>query len=371
MGHVKALDNIKVLLSLIGVAALIGCGGLHYSNGGLHRGAGMSSGGSLRGSSMTGAAANEENTSLRGHGVTGDLAAKEDASARFKNVSDTPSSTAQEKLIALTFDDGPRPYVLFGSKEHPAPGLADILDENGVKATFFVVGWRLTPKTWGEPRHEEDIGMTCIDAAEQMIRRGHELEDHTYSHVELRSAERKNGEQWVMHDVDRGAQAIKAVTGSQPRYVRPPDWIITSDARRDLEREGYRVLTISSENPMALRDVNSLDYLCAGKAVGCPKPSLEESVLKQVEQRERKGVYTHILAFHELSTTAAIMPRLITDLKARGYRFVTLSEYMKMVGSKPANLNQRAAVTRPAITQAKLLSAIPSRKSSSGKAPTP
>ena len=197
------------------------------------------------------------------------------------------------KLIALTFDDGPRPYVLFGSKGvHPAPGLVDILDQNGVKATFFVVGWRLTPKTWGEPRHEEDIGVTCIDAAEQLIRRGHELEDHTYSHLELRSAEKKNGEQWVMGDVDRGAQAIKAVTGMQPRYVRPPDWIITNDARRDLQQQGYRVLTISSENPMALRDVNSLDYLCAGKAVGCPKPSLADAVLQQVEQREKKGTST-------------------------------------------------------------------------------
>jgi peptidoglycan/xylan/chitin deacetylase (PgdA/CDA1 family) len=163
----------------------------------------------------------------------------------------------------------------------------------------------------------------------------------------LRSAEKKNGEQWVMHDVDRGAQAIKAVTGSQPRYVRPPDWILTDDARRDLQKQGYRVLTISSENPMALRDVNSLDYLCAGKAVGCPKPSLPDAVLQQIGQREKKGTYTHILAFHELSTTAAIMPRLITDLKARGYRFVTLTEYMKLVESKGATLKQQARVTKP------------------------
>ncbi|HET6933856.1 MAG TPA: polysaccharide deacetylase family protein [Candidatus Angelobacter sp.] len=253
-------------------------------------------------------------------------------------------STSLDKLIALTFDDGPRPYVLFGSKEHPAPGLADILDQNGVKATFFVVGWRLTPKTWGEPRHEENIGVTCLDAAQQLLRRGHELEDHTYSHVELRSAERKNGEPWVRHDVDRGAEAIKAVTGAQPRYVRPPDWIITNDARRDLEHEGYRVLTISSENPIAMRDVNSLDYLCAGKAVGCPKPSLADAVLKQIDQREKRGAYTHILAFHELSTTAAIMPRLISDLKSRGYRFVTLTEYMKLVSSRPGEpLKQQAA----------------------------
>jgi peptidoglycan/xylan/chitin deacetylase (PgdA/CDA1 family) len=287
------------------------------------------------------------------HTVAGSVASNSASpkvpAATIRPVAKTTSASPADKLIALTFDDGPRPYVLFGRKaDHPAPGLVDILDQNGVKATFFVVGWRLTPKTWGEPKHEEDIGVTCLDAAEQLIRRGHELEDHTYSHLELRSAEKKNGEQWVMHDVDRGAQAIKAVTGTQPRYVRPPDWILTDDARRDLQKQGYRVLTISSENPMALRDVNSLDYLCAGKAVGCPKPSLPDAVLQQIEQRERKGTYTHILAFHELSTTAAIMPRLITDLKARGYRFVTLTEYMKLVESKPGEtVKQQAAMRQP------------------------
>jgi peptidoglycan/xylan/chitin deacetylase (PgdA/CDA1 family) len=252
-------------------------------------------------------------------------------------VTPVPSSALQAgKLIALTFDDGPRPYVLFGSKgAYPAPALADVLDKNGVKATFFVVGWRLTPKTWGDRHQEEDIGVTCIDAAKQLVSHGHELEDHTFSHIQLRTAESKKGERWVLQDVARGAEAIKAVTGVQPRYFRPPDWIIPQDARGELEREGYRLLTISSEKPMALRDVNSLDYLCAGRhPIGCPKPSLVEGVLKQIEQREKKGTYTHILAFHELSTTTAIMPQLINDLKARGYRFVTVTEYMKLVASQ-------------------------------------
>src|SRR5499427_9168381 len=248
----------------------------------------------------------------------------------------SPEKVSTNKLIALTFDDGPRPYVLFGSKgEHPGPGLIHVLDSKGVKATFFVVGWRLTPKTWGEPRAEENIGITCLDAAHQLVKQGFELEDHTYSHIELRSAERKRGEEWVLGDVNRGAEAIKAVTGEKPRYIRPPDWIITDDARRDLERQGYQLLTISSENPIALRDINSLDYLCAGKhPTGCPKPSLAEGVMKQIEQREKHGVYTHILAFHELTSTTAVMPELITELKARGYRFVTVSEYMRLVGTK-------------------------------------
>jgi peptidoglycan-N-acetylglucosamine deacetylase len=288
-------------------------------------------------------------STVASHTVPGSMMSKSTPLATARPVAKITAVSPADKLIALTFDDGPRPYVLFGSKTvHPGPGLADILDQNGVKATFFVVGWRLTPKTWGEPKHEEDIGVSCLDAAERLIRRGHELEDHTYSHLELRTAEKKNSEQWVMHDVDRGAQAIKAVTGTQPKYVRPPDWILTDDARRDLQKQGYRVLTISSENPIALRDVNSLDYLCAGKAVGCPKPSLPEAVLQQVEQREKKGTYTHILAFHELSTTAAIMPKLITDLKARGYRFVTLTEYMKLVESKRDETpKQQAVMTKP------------------------
>jgi peptidoglycan/xylan/chitin deacetylase (PgdA/CDA1 family) len=245
----------------------------------------------------------------------------------------TPSN---DKLIALTFDDGPRPYVLFGGKDHPGPGLVKALDSNGVKATFFVVGWRLTPKTWGERRSEENVGITCLSAAQQLVQHGFELEDHTYSHIELGSAERKRGEQWVIGDVNRGAEAIKAVTGSQPRYVRPPDWIIPDDARHDLERQGYRLLTISQQNPVALRDVNSLDYLCTNRnPAGCPKPSLADGVLKQIELREKHGVYTHILAFHELSSTTAVMPELIASLKARGYRFVTLTEYMQLVAPKP------------------------------------
>lgn len=309
------MGRVRIWLSIAGFGLLSACSGPGYT------GTGMNPDGPVPASHPA------ANVTSRAAG-----AVRESASPSNTNKPADTNKPDTNKLIALTFDDGPRPYVLFGDRGiHSAPGLLDVLDQNGVKATFFVVGWRLTPKTWGEPRHEEDIGVTCIDAAEQLIRRGYELEDHTYSHLELRSAEKKNGEKWVMQDVDRGAQAIKAITGIEPRYLRPPDWIIPDDARRDLEQQGYRVLTISSENPMALRDVNSLDYLCAGKSpAGCPKPSLVDAVLKQVEQREKKGVYQHILAFHELSTTAAAMPRLIADLKARGYRFVTLNEYMRL-----------------------------------------
>ena len=104
-------------------------------------------------------------------------------------------------------------------------------------------------------------------------------------------AERKKGEAWVLADVERGAEAVKGVTGTKPVWLRPPDWDLADDARQDLEKHGFRILTISSQNPVALRDVNSLDYLCAGKGAGCPKPSLAQGVIKAIEQREKHGVY--------------------------------------------------------------------------------
>src|ERR1039458_4597544 len=129
---------------------------------------------------------------------------------------------AAEKLIALTFDDGPRPYVLYGLKTPGAPpGMLEVLDRSGVKATFFYMGWRLTPKTWGETRHETNIGVSCLDAAHEVLRRGHEIENHTYSHVNLRLAERKKGEAWVLADVERGAQAVQSVTGYKHVLPKP------------------------------------------------------------------------------------------------------------------------------------------------------
>jgi peptidoglycan/xylan/chitin deacetylase (PgdA/CDA1 family) len=242
---------------------------------------------------------------------------------------------ADKKLIALTFDDGPRPYVLLGTKTPQVrPGLLDLLDHNNVKATFFVMGWRLTPKSFGD-RREPNIGVTCRDAALMVLKRGHEIENHTYSHIQLRLAAKQHGEAWAIGDVDHGAAMIKGLTNSQPRYLRPPDWIMWPELQKQLESRGYTVMSISSDKPAALRDVNSQDYLCAGtNPVHCPKPSLADSLMRQISAREKQGVYTHILTLHELSTTVATLETLIPELKAKGYQFVTLEQYMKDVGQR-------------------------------------
>ncbi|WP_162513170.1 polysaccharide deacetylase family protein, partial [Streptococcus pneumoniae] len=71
-----------------------------------------------------------------------------------------------EKLIALTFDDGPDPKY--------TPTILNLLQEYGAKATFFVVGDRVTsfPKL-----------------AQREVREEHELANHTYSHLKVRGQE--------------------------------------------------------------------------------------------------------------------------------------------------------------------------------------
>jgi peptidoglycan/xylan/chitin deacetylase (PgdA/CDA1 family) len=247
----------------------------------------------------------------------------------------TAAPAADQKLIALTFDDGPRPYILYGYTQpgqKPTPGLLDLLDREKLKATFFVMGWRLLPKTYGH-RDEFKTDKTCLDAARDLFHRGHEIEDHSFSHVQFKLFEKQHGSGGVVADVERASELIKGVTGRRADFVRPPNWITWETLNRQLEGRGYRVLSISSENPVAMRDINTADYLCAGgRPVNCPKPSLNAFVLQQIEQRERKGVSTHILAFHELSTTVIALQSLLPELKARGYRFVTMQEYVRLVG---------------------------------------
>ena len=144
---------------------------------------------------------------------------------------------------------------------------------------------------------------------------------------------RRYGEEWILNDIEKGSSVIQSITGAKPRYLRPPDWVIWEDFRQRIESRGYHVMTKSSAVPPALRDVDSEDYFCAGRNLSkCPKPSDYDYVLRTLEQRERHGVYDHILVFHELPQSVELLSRLIPELKKRGYTFVSLKDYMQAEG---------------------------------------
>ncbi|HUY14075.1 MAG TPA: polysaccharide deacetylase family protein [Terriglobia bacterium] len=237
------------------------------------------------------------------------------------------------KLIALTFDDGPKPYVLMGTRSGkgiPSASLLDLLDRQNVKATFFVMGWRLSKNA--DPLCRKVDGGVCREAAEEEHQRGHEIENHTYGHGDFRLMEKRYGDVWILHDIDRASQMIQGITGVKPVFLRPPDWDIWPALQEKIEAEGYRVMTKDHSVAPDLRDVDSEDYFCVGHDLSkCPKPSDYDYVLRTLAQRERQGVYDHILVFHELPQSVQLLTRLIPELKSRGYRFVTLRAYMAVV----------------------------------------
>ncbi len=197
------------------------------------------------------------------------------------------------KKIALTFDDGPKPNVL---KE-----LLPMLADHKVKATFFVNGFRL--KT-----DESAQGLI-----RQMTIVGHSIQNHTYSHGNLKKMEERYGRQWVLDDIEKNSALIEKYSGRRPTFFRPPFWVIWPDLKKDIESRGYIVLTLENG------DINSSDYIFAVKQETQDK--IIALVLGVIKQREKQSRFSHILVFHEISGTVNILPRLIEELKSRGYEF--------------------------------------------------
>lgn len=250
----------------------------------------------------------------------------------------TPGNAPANKLIALTFDDGPKPYVLMGHKTGPgtfSPSLLDLLDREGVKATFFEMGYRLADTANAFCR-QIDVGINCRQAAEEVHRRGHEIENHTYGHGDFRRMSRRRGQEWVLNDIDRASRIIQSVTGVKPRYVRPPDWDVWEELREKIEARGYHVMSKNVggvHEPTTLEDVDSGDYAlwAHGGSSDSAKRTLRNDVLRRIAQREQHGVYTHILVFHELPLSVEVLSTLIPEWKRQGYTFVLLRDYMQRV----------------------------------------
>jgi cellulose synthase/poly-beta-1,6-N-acetylglucosamine synthase-like glycosyltransferase/peptidoglycan/xylan/chitin deacetylase (PgdA/CDA1 family) len=192
------------------------------------------------------------------------------------------------RRIALTFDDGPDP--------HWTPEIAAILRREHVPATFFVIGSEAA-------RHPDLVRM--------LVRDGNELGNHTFTHVAL-----SNGPGWQRRlQLDLTEAAIAGITGHYTRLIRPPysatPDAVTSQGERDLAAlAGRRYLIV-------LANYDSEDWARPG-------------IAKIVRNASPPGRTGGIVMFHDgggnRSETVAAVKQLIPLLRARGFRFVTISE---------------------------------------------
>ncbi len=197
-----------------------------------------------------------------------------------------------EKVVALTFDDGPSPVW--------TPRILDVLKEARVKATFFMLGM-----------HVERYP----DVARRVAEEGHEVGNHTYDHhgIFYYKLEELNRE------VVDAEKIIKSITGIKTKYFRPPKAWLTRKEEKQLKDMGYETV---------LWSLNSKDWVTFD----------DRYIVKYILRHVRPG---DILLFHDSGgvfkpeggkrkETVKAVSRLIEKLKERGYRFVTISQLLEL-----------------------------------------
>jgi peptidoglycan/xylan/chitin deacetylase (PgdA/CDA1 family) len=196
---------------------------------------------------------------------------------------DRELAARKEKLVALTFDGGPSGYT---------PKIDRILQRKHVRASFFWVGGRIDG--WGK-------------VVRRVARQGHEIANHSWFHDDLTGLSADQ----VRSQLARTNRRISRLTGERPRLFRPPYGAVNGQVREIAANLGMRTV---------LWDADSLDWT----GPGC------ERIAALVRQRvhHRSIVLLHDGGGDRRQTVCAV-PRIVRDLRSRGYRFVTVSKLLK------------------------------------------
>jgi len=188
--------------------------------------------------------------------------------------------TPNQKLVALTFDDGPGPLTTQFLK---------VLRDNHAPATFFVITEQL--KDFGE-------------ATRQAVQQGFEVGDHTVDHQMLATLSKADQEREILD----GARQMQDAGLPTPRLFRPPGNSFDNATVGILKRNHLL---------MTLWDVDTEDYKLPGT------PAIAQTVLSQAKPGS-------IVLMHDgggdRSQTLAAVPQIIKGLRAKGFRLVTVPE---------------------------------------------
>jgi chitin deacetylase len=212
-----------------------------------------------------------------------------------------------DKVIALTFDDGPWPRY---TRE-----VLQVLASRNVKATFFMVG--------REVERRPDVVREVHDA-------GHVIGNHSWDHAR----KPRNPADEVL----RTDAAIKKATGVESTLFRPPYGEMKNGMAARAAREGQCVVIWSAD---------SNDW----------KHATAQSITQRILRQARPG---GIALMHDgggnRASTVAALPHIIDTLRDRGYRFVTVPELLALRQTKAAKPRSKSN-SRKAVPPGKTLRA--------------
>ena len=217
------------------------------------------------------------------------------------------------RTVALTFDDGPDPAW--------TPRILAVLRHYRVPGTFFLVGAHVA---------------SYPGLAREELRDGDEIGSHTYTHANLATARwREDFELTLTQNALAGAAGIRTRLLRMP-YSSAPDALSAADWRSAARagQDGYLVV---------LTNLDTRDWARPGVA----------RIVTAAMPRDHRGA---IIMFHDSggdrAQTVAALPAIITQLRARGYHFTTVTGGLQLAaGDVPATTRQRFAGTALVLTQ--------------------
>lgn len=188
-----------------------------------------------------------------------------------------------EKVVALTFDDGPT------RETRP---ILHMLDSMDVKATFFVVGEALQ-------KH--------LDDATMIVAHGHELGNHSYSHSRMIFTSYNA----VKQEIESTSQLIRQAGYKGPIHFRPP--------------YGKKLVAL----PHYLHDhqVKTIMWNVEPDHSVTDSATIVHDALTHVQPGAI--ILLHVMTTDREMSRKAV-PAIIAGLKANGYRFVTVSQLLSM-----------------------------------------
>lgn len=190
-------------------------------------------------------------------------------------------------MVALTFDDGPS----VGTTDK----VLDVLKENDIVASFFLIGQKITEESAYLVKRAHDMGCT--------------MENHSKTHPGMTGL----SDEEILEEISYTTNKIEEITGEKPAFFRPP--YIDYDQR--------------------LFDLVDLGFICG---YGCedwlPEVSTEERTRRILEQAHPG----FIILVHDMegnTQTVEAIKKIIPALKEQGYEFVTIRDLFAKSGKVP------------------------------------
>jgi len=199
----------------------------------------------------------------------------------------TPTDPTGKKLVALTFDDGPNTTT--------TPLILDILEREGVVATFFLIGSNINDSV--KPVMQRQVSLGC------------ELANHSWSHSDMSNMSYYQ----IQQEITNTNNKIYQMVGVTPKFFRPP-YISVSNTM-------YEAIDLPFIGGLTCNDWDN--------------STSAEQRASIVLNNVRDGDIVLLHDFDGNYNTVQALGTIIQGLKDRGYAFVTVSQLFELKGINP------------------------------------